>query len=602
MYPGTYRLVSWLAITATFCWKTSEMISRGWSAVGDDATISIRSYDSLSGKGTLLGLLSQLSGISHPVYHPGPLEYWLLALPVRFGGHYGTLWGAALFCTLAAIVAAEAVRAARGPQAQLVATVLILGVVAWVPPIAENPVWNPYMGLMFLLAAIGAAFAVLCGKPGWWPVVVVSGSIATQCHLVFALASVLLVIVAGVVAAIRSVRRRQGSWWENVSWLVIGLSLGVACWLAPLIQQFSDHPGNLSAIISAELSQHGLGLAFGLRALSATTLPHPLWLAASNPAAVTVIQKSSPLWGVVVLFVLGATAVLAPRRRAYDLGALAAIAFCLDIALVVSFSGVPAGKAFKLLYLKIVMYPPGIVTWSVFVWFTTLGVRYLVARWRNGAGSSADQLPRASQALIDAPLAVTQPVPAGVGAVAIGVDTTASAGGGGPVSDSQLPAAESADAEPGGDPPAQQSGRGAGQKGLAVLVGLATATVLVAAVAMNQFDALHEESPTTLMYLHSATSQIEHLVPRGPVALEFEDKGGPYGFTTDDGQGLNGFLLMAGVVWQLKQDGWSPRGPGVDAVYFGPGYLAHRGMRHALVILTATRLYATSGHPRHPGG
>jgi hypothetical protein len=76
-------------------------IHRGWRAIQDNATISIRSYQVLSLHPPLLGNFSTLSrDTGHFLYDPGPLQYWLLAIPVHLSPSNGALWGAALLVGL----------------------------------------------------------------------------------------------------------------------------------------------------------------------------------------------------------------------------------------------------------------------------------------------------------------------------------------------------------------------------------------------------------------------------------------------------------------------------------------------------------------------
>ena len=56
------------------------------------------------------------------------------------------------------------------------------------------PSWNPWFGMMFFIAALAAAWAVMSGHRGWWPALVVTASVAAQAHLMFALASVPVVL------------------------------------------------------------------------------------------------------------------------------------------------------------------------------------------------------------------------------------------------------------------------------------------------------------------------------------------------------------------------------------------------------------------------
>src|SRR3954468_1451237 len=58
----------------------------GWVPLGDDAIIVVRAYDVLSTHPPVVGPYSTSSQlIGHPVLSPGPLLFWLLALPARLG-------------------------------------------------------------------------------------------------------------------------------------------------------------------------------------------------------------------------------------------------------------------------------------------------------------------------------------------------------------------------------------------------------------------------------------------------------------------------------------------------------------------------------------
>src|SRR3954470_21380845 len=63
-----------------------EAVSAGWLPLGDDAITAVRAYDVLSTHSPALGPISTSSLlIGHPVLSPGPMLFWLLSLPVRFG-------------------------------------------------------------------------------------------------------------------------------------------------------------------------------------------------------------------------------------------------------------------------------------------------------------------------------------------------------------------------------------------------------------------------------------------------------------------------------------------------------------------------------------
>ena len=78
------RLFSHLVIWAVVLIPTIIEMSRGWIAVLDEATISLRSFQVFSLHPPLLGQYSTTSeSVGHLIFDPGPLQYWLLAVPVR---------------------------------------------------------------------------------------------------------------------------------------------------------------------------------------------------------------------------------------------------------------------------------------------------------------------------------------------------------------------------------------------------------------------------------------------------------------------------------------------------------------------------------------
>jgi hypothetical protein len=95
------------------------------------------------------------------------------------------------------------------------------------------PAWNPWFGMMFFIAALAAGWAVLSGQQKWWPVLAITGSVAAQAHLMYATAAACLLLV-GLIAVVVD-GRRSGTY----RWVIIGIVTGLACWTAPLIQQFS---------------------------------------------------------------------------------------------------------------------------------------------------------------------------------------------------------------------------------------------------------------------------------------------------------------------------------------------------------------------------
>lgn len=384
------RLTAHVAVWVPFVYALVRSLQHGWVALSDAAIIALRSWDVLTAHGPLVG---QASRLGQGKFDLGPLEYWLLAVPVHLDPRHGSLWGAALWCMLAGSLAIEAAWSVAGMLGGLAASGIILGAIAWYPEIAVGPSWNPSIGAMFFLAALAAAWAVMCGKRGWWPVLVVSAAIAAQAHLMFALASVLIVVLAFIIALIDSIR--SGAGYRGYRWAVIGVIAAAACWAAPLVQQFTTRPGNMTVLLSNQGGRGGgAGLTFGLRALAGATEPPAYWWKPlTSLGYLGLVWRRSPGFGVfsvvlVAVVVIIALWLLRSRRTA----SLAGLTLLLSVAIVVTSANIPAASVAAttrtgttLTYLMIPVFPAGVLTWLIVATTLVLSGQRLLSRARQRA-------------------------------------------------------------------------------------------------------------------------------------------------------------------------------------------------------------------------
>jgi hypothetical protein len=375
------RSVVHLAVWTPFIYALIRALHDGWIPVSDSAVIALRSWDGLSAHGPLVG---QATRLAHGVYDLGPLEYWLLALPAHLHPAQGVLWGGAVWCMVAASLAIEAAWAAAGELGAVLACGMILGIIAWSPGIAMVPVWNPWFGMMFFIAALAAGLAVLSGRQKWWPVLVITASVAAQAHLMYAIAAACLVLVGFIAVMVDSLKSGK------YRWAIIGIVAGLACWAAPLIQQFTARTGNMTQLIGALRSggtaQAGFG--FGLKALSAATQPPAYWWKPSLlPLNLSTIDHRSAWFGIVQLSVTAlvltvAVFVLRSRRSA----ALAVLSLLTAAAALTTYAGIPAWNLWRpvtdLDYLVAPMFPMGVLAWLAAGYVLVLAIWQATRRLR----------------------------------------------------------------------------------------------------------------------------------------------------------------------------------------------------------------------------
>jgi hypothetical protein len=330
-----------------------------WRFVGDGAGIALHSWDTLAGRVPLVG---QPTELGRGLHDPGPLLYWLLAVPVHADPARGVLWGAALWCMAAASLAIEAAWSVAGEAGGLLGSGIILGMIAWTPSVALRPYWNPCFGAMFFLAALAASWAAMSGNRRWWPIVVVTASVAAQAHLMFAVASAALTLAAFIVCLADGLRAKSAGY----GWLTAGLIAGMVCWSGPLIQQVTGRTGNLTALMHGQATGQHTGFAFALKTLAAFTEPPLLWWMhlRSRLDTAGLIQARPAVFGAAVLTVTAAVLVVAVfGLRCRWLAGLAAVSLLAGSTSLVTFSRIPVAGLDRLAYLDLVMFPAGLLIW-----------------------------------------------------------------------------------------------------------------------------------------------------------------------------------------------------------------------------------------------
>ena len=240
-----------LVMMAPFVLSVGRAIRADWYPLGDDALISLRAQEASRGDFPLVGQpsTSHLYG-AKVIAHPGPIEFYWLAVPQRvLGPALGTILAMSALYFSAVLVTAWMVFRRAGPMPGAIGAMALAGVLSvsggalLIDPLSSNA-----GGLPLLVLFAGAA-AVAQGDFRLLPVTVAYGSWVAQQHLAVVLPAAVLVAIAlgGVLAAVLRAPDRSTR-WSIARWSGGAAALGVVLWLPVLLDQFFG-TGNLTAMM-----------------------------------------------------------------------------------------------------------------------------------------------------------------------------------------------------------------------------------------------------------------------------------------------------------------------------------------------------------------
>ncbi len=371
-------LASWPLIKAGLA-----ALDEQWRPTGDWAVLNLRVED----VGRLTPFVGPYSRFGWN--HPGPLLYWVLAIPYHlFGGRPVALLAATAFVNAAAVAATLAVAWRRAGLPLLVATGAALGLLSQAigPALLRDP-WNPYVTILPLALFTFLAWSVAEGDRWMWPAAVGVGSFLVQSHVGYAV----MVGAVGAAAAFIAWRRRG-----TVPLLpparrsrraLVGLTVGilVVAW-APVVIDEVAGSGNLTDIASYFLSSDeapaGSSVAIG-QAARHLTVPDAPWLGAPEPNG----EDGAILGGdtsalLVPLLAFGLALLAAARARQWSAVRLQALVGVLAVSGLVATSRI-TGPVFAYL-----------VRW----WWVIACLWWLSTLWSAGVAITHwARLPRAAR-------------------------------------------------------------------------------------------------------------------------------------------------------------------------------------------------------------
>lgn len=350
------------------------VLSQGWRPSGDNALISLRAHDVLTGHLPLVGqpTTGENFGGGIESSHPGPIEFYLIApFTLLLGPTIGLALGAALINS-AALGAIGFLSFRRGGLQLLfgtsVATVLLarsLGGNFLHDPVSSN------VGAVMSLALLFAAWSLIAGDLRTIPIFVLVGSFSLQDHLTYlgtGAPVILLAIGFGIWWIRRTFRFAVDSSWLRPR-LIASVVLGLVLWLPVVIDQFfGSH--NLSAIIETFTTKKGKseGLGFAVKRLAEALAPWPIF----SRKVPTLGYLHTPatheiVLGYLVLFAVIGLGIHVWRSRRTDLTAMALTAVVAAGAGLYTSIKLPSGAGVKASNLRW-MWTVSAFTWIALAW------------------------------------------------------------------------------------------------------------------------------------------------------------------------------------------------------------------------------------------
>lgn len=261
----------------------------GWLPSGDQAMLTINSYITVSHHPPLIGLHSAgtaFTGTGIALYHPGPLQLWLLAAPLHLfaPSPIGALLGSALLSSTALAAALLAAWQIGGRRLLNGTSLLLLiffhglgfdlGIFTLSAPL------NPPLSAVAFVGFLFSCWALLCGRNWWWPAAIFFGSLTVQSEVAFT------IVVATCSLTVAGILSR--SYWTSSpakpgnerrqTWPVAACSIAVAafCWSGPIYDQFFGSGNFWNLVVNGP---HGrtMGFNYALEELLDTLSLPPAW-------------------------------------------------------------------------------------------------------------------------------------------------------------------------------------------------------------------------------------------------------------------------------------------------------------------------------------
>jgi hypothetical protein len=323
-----------------------------WTPTGDPALMGLRSLDVGTGRTPLLGQPSTADVYSGGlVYHPGPLHFYLMAVPIRvLGGSVGMPLVSVVITGSCLLVALWGVFRQLGRTAGVVAAaVLVLTAFTTGASSLLNPVSSSIAGYPLLATAV-LLWCLLCGDIRLLPLATGAASFTAQQHLSVDPAVAILTAGTVVIAALAFWRsggwRRRSDRRELRRWTLWSAVVALVLWAPVLAQQVFGNEGNLGRMIW--FARHGNGDSLGYSRATwqvAHALSLPPLLGRTQLTGIWLTSRPTMTTWASAAAVLGLVGVITWRSRLRDrsLAALGVMVALVCVAGLISGASVPSG-------------------------------------------------------------------------------------------------------------------------------------------------------------------------------------------------------------------------------------------------------------------
>ena len=218
-------------------------------------------------------------------------------------------------------------------------SLLVFTAVFWgFGPVSMTDPWEPHASAVLLITTAVLAFDAISGGLAAWVWLVVVASLTTEMYATVGVIALALLAWGIAIGVVRRVRSGEGRGRPLARDLGIVAGVGVLLWLPPIVDQFRDHPGNLTRTWRFVTAAHvRIGLRHALGALRLETWFPAVWLGRSVPLVpfATTVDVGRAPWFPGSILVLALVAIVAWRCRAVpQLLLVATVAFAALVTVV----------------------------------------------------------------------------------------------------------------------------------------------------------------------------------------------------------------------------------------------------------------------------